>query len=60
MALQSTPVIIDLEDRLECYGCFNSEDYVCRSYCALSLTCAVANKSLLDGQLNEAPFLSLT
>ena len=58
MAVPPTPTIIDLEDRLECYGCYDSQDYVCRAYCALSLNCAVANKSYLDGQMCEEYFLS--
>lgn len=53
MALKSSPALVDLDDRLECYGCFNASDYVCREFCALSLNCAVANKHFLDGQMSE-------
>ncbi|MDR2367788.1 MAG: hypothetical protein LBF58_06735 [Deltaproteobacteria bacterium] len=58
MAMKSPPAPVDLDDRLECYGCFNPQDYVCSEYCALSLNCAVANKHFLDGQVKEEFFLA--
>jgi hypothetical protein len=58
MDQKSNPAIIDLDDRLECYGGFNFEDYVCRFVCALSLTCAVANRNFIDCQACDASFLS--
>ncbi|MDR2386857.1 MAG: hypothetical protein LBE80_04635 [Deltaproteobacteria bacterium] len=60
MAQPSPPVIVDLEDRLECYGCFNYQDYVCRTICALALNCAVANQAVLDGQWSEVPLPALS
>jgi hypothetical protein len=60
MPNQSPPVIVDLDDRLECYGCFNPSDYVCLTYCALSLNCAVANKCYMDGQIQDEQSFSLS
>jgi hypothetical protein len=53
MLQSSTPVIIDLNNRLECYGCFNQNDKYCLMYCAVSINCAVDFNKCIDKHLNE-------
>ncbi|MDR0354214.1 MAG: hypothetical protein LBJ64_00520 [Deltaproteobacteria bacterium] len=53
----SSPALLDLDDRLECYGTYNSLDDVCRSYCALALNCALIKEDLTSRDITDNLFL---
>ena len=31
----------DLEDRLDCFGCFDRHDTICMKWCQLNIRCAI-------------------
>jgi hypothetical protein len=42
-----------LDDRLDCFGAYDSGDVICRRRCALAINCALARNEYLDGQALE-------
>jgi len=43
----------NLEDRLDCFGCFDRHDTVCMQWCQLSIRCAIAQDQFQQVEIIE-------
>jgi len=43
----------NLEDRLDCFGQYDANDTICKTWCALNIRCAIARNEHLRSQILE-------
>ncbi|MDR1297971.1 MAG: hypothetical protein LBO05_11520 [Deltaproteobacteria bacterium] len=59
----TSPALVNFDDRLDCWGSFSSQDYVCLTCCALAIRCALARDDYAETQkaqdlaVQGSPFL---